>query len=57
MMVVGQHVNTSTYKIAETGVNIEDQMLDYAYIVGNQTDPPLVHSISCKWGLDSSHST
>ncbi|KAJ1401459.1 peptidase S8/S53 domain-containing protein [Ochromonadaceae sp. CCMP2298] len=45
-MVVGQHVNTSTYKIAETGVNIEDQMLDYAYIVGNQTDPPLVHSIS-----------
>jgi len=36
IMAVGRFVNTSTYKIVETGVNIEDQMLDYAYIVGNQ---------------------
>lgn len=36
IMAVGRFVNTSTYKIAEVGVNIEDQMLDYAYIVGNQ---------------------
>lgn len=36
IMAVGRYVNTSTYKIAEVGVNIEDQMLDYAYIVGNQ---------------------
>ena len=36
IMAVGQFVNTTTYKIAEPGVGIEDQMLDYAYIVGNQ---------------------
>mmetsp|Transcript_17814 Transcript_17814/g.29993 ORF Transcript_17814/g.29993 Transcript_17814/m.29993 type:complete len:346 (-) Transcript_17814:652-1689(-) len=47
MMAVGQFVTTSTYKIDEgLATNIEDQMLDYAYIVGNQTDPALVHSIS-----------
>ena len=38
IMAVGQYVKTSTYKIVEIGVNIEDQMLDYAYIVGNQVN-------------------
>ena len=36
IMAVGRFVNTSTYKIAEGSVGIEDQMLDYTYIVGNQ---------------------
>lgn len=43
IMATGQFVNTTTYKIAEPGVGIEDQMLDYTYIVGNQTQPALVH--------------
>jgi len=46
IMAVGVYVNTSTYKIVEPGVDIVEEMLDYTYIVGNQTDPPLVHSIS-----------
>lgn len=46
IMAVGQYVNTSTYKIVETGVNIEDQMLDYAYIVGNQV----------QWSMNGSQS-
>jgi hypothetical protein len=41
IMAVGQFINTSTYKIAETGVGIEDQMLDYTYIVGNQVSASL----------------
>jgi hypothetical protein len=36
IMAVGRFVNTTTYKIAEPTVGIEDQMLDYTYIVGNQ---------------------
>jgi hypothetical protein len=36
IMAAGRFVNTTTYKIAEPGVGIEDQMLDYTYIVGNQ---------------------
>jgi len=46
IMAVGQFVNTTTYKIAEPGVGIEDQFIDYTTIVLNQIDPPLVHSIS-----------
>ena len=58
IMATGQFVNTSTYKIAEPGVGIEDQMLDYTYIVGNQTAPPLVHSISYgEYGGDYDNAT
>ncbi len=43
IMATGQFVNTTTYKISEPGVGIEDQMLDYTYIVGNQVKP---HSLT-----------
>lgn len=46
IMSTGAHVNTSTFKMTEDMDNIEDAMLDYAYIVNNMTEPPLVHSIS-----------
>jgi tripeptidyl-peptidase I len=45
VMAVGKYVNTSTYKLGYSA-NIEDGMLEYAYIVNNQTDPVLVQSIS-----------
>eukprot|EP01032_Pedospumella_encystans_P019763 gene19763-22469_t len=58
IMATGQFVNTTTYKIAEPGVGIEDQMLDYTYIVGNQTQPALVHSISYgEYGGDYDNAT
>jgi hypothetical protein len=48
IMATGVYVNTSTYKItaSERGEDIMDEFLDYAYIVSNQDDPALVHSIS-----------
>jgi len=48
IMATGVYVNTTTYKITSSarGESIEDEFLDYAYIVNNQTSPALVHSIS-----------
>jgi len=48
IMATGVYVNTTTYKITSSsrGESIEDEFLEYTYIVSNQTDPALVHSIS-----------
>ena len=45
IMAAGAWVETFTYKITD-GADIEDEMLNYAYIVNNQSSPALVHSIS-----------
>ena len=45
IMSLGAYVNTSDY-VLPPSTNILDSFLDYTYIVGNQTNPPLVHSIS-----------
>jgi tripeptidyl-peptidase-1 len=45
IMAAGAWVETFTYKITE-GAGIEDEMLNYAYIVNNESNPALVHSIS-----------
>ena len=46
-MALGGFVETSYY-VEPVSTNVLDSFLDYAYFVGNQTNPPLVHSIS--WG-------
>jgi tripeptidyl-peptidase I len=45
IMATGTFINTTSYKITSPS-NIEDEMLNYAYIVNNETNPALVHSIS-----------
>ena len=51
-MSIGSFVDTYVYKQPST--EIIDSFLDYAYFVGNQSNPPLVHSIS--WGdVGSTH--
>lgn len=48
IMAAGVYVNTTTYKITSSykGESIEDEFLEYTWIVSNQTEPALVHSIS-----------
>mmetsp|Transcript_14785 Transcript_14785/g.57998 ORF Transcript_14785/g.57998 Transcript_14785/m.57998 type:complete len:543 (-) Transcript_14785:60-1688(-) len=45
IMALGAFVNTSDY-VVPRNPNIIDSFLDYTWYVGNQTDAPLVHSIS-----------
>jgi tripeptidyl-peptidase-1 len=45
IMATGTFIDTTTYKITDGG-DIEDEMLNYAYFVNNETSPQLVHSIS-----------
>lgn len=47
IMAIGGFIPTDDY-VQPPDPSILDSFLDYTYIVGNQTNPPLVHSIS--WG-------
>jgi len=46
IMATGTYIDTYTYKLTGGNADIVEEMLEYAYIVLNQTDPALVHSIS-----------
>merc|ERR1712137_1168224 len=47
IMAMGGFISTYDY-VQPINPNILDAFLDYTWVVGNQTNPPLVHSIS--WG-------
>eukprot|EP00339_Tiarina_fusa_P004913 CAMPEP_0117044796 /NCGR_PEP_ID=MMETSP0472-20121206/31026_1 /TAXON_ID=693140 ORGANISM="Tiarina fusus, Strain LIS" /NCGR_SAMPLE_ID=MMETSP0472 /ASSEMBLY_ACC=CAM_ASM_000603 /LENGTH=486 /DNA_ID=CAMNT_0004756623 /DNA_START=155 /DNA_END=1615 /DNA_ORIENTATION=- len=47
IMAIGGFIPTDDY-VEPPNPNILDSFLDYTWVVGNQTNPPLVHSIS--WG-------